>query len=490
MNRINGMVLALMLMTAAGCVRTPQPVALQENKGAGSESPMFGGSPSRNMVNLIDKNIPTTWNVEEKKTENIKWVAKLGNHAYGGPTIAGGKVYVGTNLKVEDVYEKAVLMCFNEADGKFLWKIVHEFPDDPTFAMARGHGLCSTPIVEGDRVYYVAPGAEVICADTDGKVKWTYDMMKELKVIPFHLSNCSPLIVGDILFLLTGNGRDEQFELPSPKAPSFIAVNKKTGKLVWQANLPGENIVTGQWANPALATVNGKPQVIFPGGDAWLYSFEPETGKLIWKCDCNPARPKELTRINYFVSSPVVMGDKLYIGLGYAPDTGSNSPFSYFLCLDITKNGDVSFKTFDAKAVVNKNSALVWAFGGIVDPPPKGRERKNYFGPTMSTAAVHDGLVYVPEVTGYFHCLDAKTGERYWQHDFKEEVWGSAYFVDGNVYVNTSGGEVQVLAPGKKMKILATNSMEENQLHSTPVVANGVLYIATRTRLYAIAKGK
>jgi len=103
---------------------------------------------------------------------------------------------------------------------------------------------------------------------------------------------------------------------------------------------------------------------------------------------------------------------------------------------------------------------------------------------------VHDGLVYVPEVTGYFHCLDAKTGERYWQHDFKEEVWGSAYFVDGNVYVNTSGGEVQVLAPGKKMKILATNSMEENQLHSTPVVANGVLYIATRTRLYAIAKGK
>ena len=46
-------------------------------------------------------------------------------------------------------------------------------------------------------------------ATPDGKVLWKYDMMKELKVVPFHLANCSPLIAGDLVMLLTSNGTDE-----------------------------------------------------------------------------------------------------------------------------------------------------------------------------------------------------------------------------------------------------------------------------------------
>ena len=76
--------------------------------------------------------------------------------------------------------------------------------------------------------------------------------------------------------------------IPSPFAPSFIAINKDTGELVWESDLPGENILHGQWSNPAYAEVDGVPQVILPGGDGWVYSLEPETGKLIWKFDCNP----------------------------------------------------------------------------------------------------------------------------------------------------------------------------------------------------------
>src|SRR6478735_3955337 len=62
-----------------------------------SDFPMFGGSPGRNMANTVDKNIPIEWNVEEGKHKNIKWVAPLGSLAYGGPVIADGKVYIGTN---------------------------------------------------------------------------------------------------------------------------------------------------------------------------------------------------------------------------------------------------------------------------------------------------------------------------------------------------------------------------------------------------------
>jgi outer membrane protein assembly factor BamB len=489
---------AMVPVTAAprtSCPGTLKSIKISAAEFFGKAAPrtevlMFGGTPQRNMVNTVDKNIPTEWNVEDGKRKNIKWIADLGSYCYGGPLIADGMVFVGTNnsnprdKSIKD--QQAVLMAFSEADGKFLWQIVHGIANGQTESLR--YGLCSTPIIEDKRLYYVTPGAEVVCADTSGKVKWTYDMMKELKVVPYHLANCSPLIVGDLVMVCTSNGVDEEGKLTSPKAPSFIGVNKKTGALVWQSNLPGTKIIEGQWSNPTLATVNGKQQVIFAGGDCVLYALEPASGALIWKCNCNPIA-KPANEINpYIIATPVVVGDRLYVGLGIHPDNGRSLPYSHFLCLDITKKGDASPKSLDAKDAANKNSALVWAFGGEIMPVPKKGPRI-YFGRTISTAAVHDGLVYICEETGYLHCLDAKTGQRYWNHDFKESLWGSAYWVDNKVYVGIQGGDVVVFASGKERKILATNNMDDH-IESTPVVANGVMYVASKSKLFAIANGK
>ncbi|HZZ77842.1 MAG TPA: PQQ-binding-like beta-propeller repeat protein [Gemmataceae bacterium] len=488
------------------------PVAVPEFTGAPArtDSPMFGGTPQRNMVNTVDKNIPIDWSVEEGKLKNIKWIATMGTKCYGGPVIAEGKIFVGTNNKnprdKKVTGDLAVLMCFNEADGKFLWQITHDIPADGIFNEARPIGLCSTPIVETGKIYYTTPGAEVICADTNGKVLWRYDMMKELKVVPFHLANCSPVIVGELLMIVTSNGVDEEGKVHSPKAPSFIALKKDKGTLAWQSNLPGDKIIEGQWSNPAVAVVNGKQQVIFPGGDAFIYGLDPENGKMIWKCDCNPQRKKKVDsgEINpYIISTPVIVGDRLYVGLGIFPDHGASLPFSQFLCLDVTKKGDASPKTLNAKDPANKDSALVWSMGGELNPVPK-KGRRVYFGKTISTASVSDGLVYITEEVGFLHCIDAKTGQRYWEHDFRENVWGSPYCVDGKVYVGTVSGDIFVFAQGKECKyyaegklhtpkksqdVKAVANMEDN-VESTPVVANGVLYIATRSKLYAIANGK
>src|SRR5262249_20805380 len=85
--------------------------------------PLFAGSPHRNMVNTADKNIPTDWNVEEGQQKNVKWSAALGSRAYGGPVVAGGKIYVGTNNEAprnpKIKGDKGILMCFREADGQF-----------------------------------------------------------------------------------------------------------------------------------------------------------------------------------------------------------------------------------------------------------------------------------------------------------------------------------------------------------------------------------
>ncbi len=459
-------------------------------KDAGQDWPLFGGTPQRNMVNLTAKNIPTDWSVEEGKHKNVKWSAELGNKAYGGPVVAGGRVYVGTNNatprdpKVKGG-NKAVLMCFNETDGKFLWQNVHEFPDSEVFRQALTEGLTSTPCIDGDRLYYMTPGCAVVCADAaTGKVQWTYDLMKQNNVVPYHTANCSPLVAGELVLVVTGNGTDDEGKVINPKAPSFAAINKKTGKLAWSSDLPGKNILEGQWSNPALATVNGKAQAIFPGGDAYLYSFELETGKLLWKCNCNPKREKKGAN-NYFVGTPVVVDSRVYVGLGVYPEHPQGTKDSYLVCIDATKKGDVSPKSLQENDPANKNSALVWAFGGPINPAPK-RGRAAFFGSTISTCCVVDGLVYAAEERGYLHCLDAKTGQRYYEYDFKASVWGSPYYVDGHVYIGTEDGDIVIFKGGKEPTVV--NKVEMGDiLHGTPVVANGVLFIATKSKLFAIA---
>lgn len=455
--------------------------------------PMFGGSSARNMVNLQANKLPADWGVEEGKERNVKWSAKIGSGSmFGSPVVAEGKVFVATNnSRPRDVRVKgdsAVLMAFAEKDGRFLWQITHDYPDHPAFLDSRTCGLLSTPTCADGKLYYTTPACEVICADCkDGNLCWTYDMMKELKVVPRHANLCSPLVYRDLLFAVTGNGRDEEDKLPAADAPSFVALNRKTGKLVWQSKLPGNNIIAGQWSSPALAIVKDAAQVIFAGGDGVLYSFEPETGKLIWKCDCLPERKKIGGREidNYFVGSPVIVKDRLYLGMGHQPE-GVPTKWSYFLCVDVTKRGDVSLKSYDRNAPENKVSALVWAFGGLADPVPvKGRKVR--FGTTLSTAAVHDGLVYIPEETGYLHCLDANTGHEHWMYDFKANTWGSAYYADGRIFVGCDSGEIFVFAHGRARNLLTTIEME-GTIHTTPIAADGVLYVATRSKLYAIGE--
>jgi outer membrane protein assembly factor BamB len=479
--------------------KTPAP------KSNGRSWPMWGGSPGRNLANTVEKGIPDTFSVAKGKQKNVKWVADLGMHSYGGPVVAGGKIFVGTNnKKPRDPAvkgDKGILMCFREADGEFLWQAVHdklgERYDPPL------HGVLSTPVVDGDRLYYVSNRCELVCADTEGdpktkkaKILWKLDMMAELGVEPNMASICSPLVVGDLVFAVTSNGVDQDYNVPAPKAPSFIAVDKKTGKVAWKDNSPGDNIMDGQWSNPADAEVNGVWQVIFPGGDGWLYAFEAKTGKLIWKFDCNPKntqfiKPGDRGTKSFIVSTPVVHENKLYVAVGLQPDYCRGA--GHLWCIDITKtpkNKDKDLSpvdnNFDPKAEVNKDSGLVWHYGGAVVPKPNDGGREAIFERTMSTVAIHDGLVYAAELSGFLHCLDAKTGKKYWEFDMLSDTWCSPYYVDGKVYIGNNAGDFFVFRHGNELqdpeKIDLLGSVQ-----TPPVAANGVLYVCNDEKLFAIA---
>src|SRR5262245_1937542 len=312
-----------------------QSIAEESQAGGGGPAMgdwvMYGGTPARNMVNATVKKLPQEWDVDPKAPgyKFIRWEADLGSKAYGGPIVAGGKVFIGTNNqkpREKFIMEKGekvplidkagkpidlgILMAFEEKKGKFLWQQVffklpagrvHDWPLE---------GLCSTPVIEGDRLYYVSNRCEVVCSKTDGSLVWKLDMMKELGVIPHNIAACSPLVIGNDLWIVTANGvDDDHINVPAPQAPSFIRVDKVKGKVTWKDNTPtasllvqkgkgaqffktlvnrGELIQHGQWSNPAYAVVDGQPQVVFPGGDGWIYSFDPKEGKLLWRFDCNP----------------------------------------------------------------------------------------------------------------------------------------------------------------------------------------------------------
>src|SRR5262249_15500010 len=330
------------------------------------------------------------------------------------------------------------------------------------------------------------------------KILWSLDMVKKLNVYPCFLANCSPLVVGNLVFVVTSNGVDSKtMKVKHPDAPSFIAVNKKNGEVVWKDSSPGKNIMEGQWGNPAAAEVKGVTQVIFPGGDGWLYAFEAKSGKLLWKFDCNPKaaeyKGKGRGDKNYLLATPVIHDNKLYIGVGQNPEDGPG--LGHLWCVDITKepkNKDKDLSpvkdNFDPKADINKDSGLVWHYGGPVVPKPK-KGRDYVFGRTLSTVAVHDGLIYAAELDGFLHCLDAKTGEAYWVHDMKDGTWASPYYVDGKVFIGTEGGDVLIFEHGKVKKAPTKINMEKN-LQLPVVVANGVLYVNTGAQLFAIAPDK
>ena len=454
---------------------------------ASAQTAMWGGSPGRNQASG-EQNLPTVWDVETGA--NVKWRTALGSQTYGGPLIAGDKIFVGTNNQAErdpsHQGDRGVVMAFSLADGSFLWQIAH-----PKLPAGRVNdwpqqGVCSTPYVAGDRLYYVSNRAEVLCLDTEGfrdgendgpitdepataptnaDLIWRFDMIAELDVFPHNLATSSPLGVDGRLFALTSNGVDEShIHIPAPFAPSFIALDMQTGRLLWDSDLPGDRILHGQWSNPAYGEAGGRKQVIFPGGDGWVYALAPDTGELIWKFDCNPkesvwALGGRGTR-NNLVSTPVFHDGLVYIGVGQDPEHGEGE--GHLWAIDPTGTGDITA------------TGAVWHVGG------KAYHR------TISTVAIANGLLYAADLSGFVYCLDAKTGTHHWTYDTFAAVWGSPFVADGKVYIGDEDGDVAVLKAGKTLAVLHETNLG-SAVYTTPVARDGVLYIASRNTLFAIA---
>lgn len=602
----------------------------------------WGGSSVRNNI-PEGKNIPAEWNLgdsylndgkfeKSEASENVQWSAAVGSQTYGNPVVANGKVYVGTNngagwqKRFPANVDLGCLIAFDEKDGKFLWQ--HSSEKLPT---GRVHdwpmqGICCSPLVEGEKVWFVTSRGLVLCVDSEGfydgeddgpitnepvrlfdvmknddpkldklegmltdlkagkigepmrklftaagcelpeevkvepgkrpssfvakcqqggvertiqlqmegpklgvykvlnvtdkdeaDVIWQLDMMNELGVSQHNMCSCSVTDAGDILFVCTSNGVDEgHINLPAPNAPSFLGIDKKTGKLLWKDGSPGLNILHGQWSSPAYAVIDGVPQVIFAGGDGWLYSFKGDAGKdgkveLLWKFDANPKTSKYIlggrgTR-NEIIATPVIYNDLVYLAVGQDPEHGEG--IGHLWCIDPKKRGDISgelaFNIKDPKnpiphrrlqAVIeeegevarpNPNSGVVWHYSEFDKDGNKKFAWEEQMHRTCGTVCIKDDLLYIADFSGLFHCVDAKTGVPYWTHDLLAACWGSAMIVDGKVYVGDEEGKICVFKHSKEYEEPIVNEMG-NSVYTTPVVANNKLFIANKTHVFCIAE--
>ena len=493
-------------------------LALASASAPAKDWPQWCGSDSKNLISE-EKGLPDSFvpgerdfaagaTIKMETTRNVKWVRKVCQAVYATPVIAGGKIFLGGRRP-----QQGLMTCLDEHTGKPLWQWqgpARKVPDyiDGWLIGIRTHpeelGVCSSPVVEGDRLYFVTHSFKVLCLDVNGelpsgsepgnaRVIWEYDMWDKLGVFPCDAANSSPVIDGDLVYVITSNGIDHNMDarkeknrkMPAPNAPNVIVLEKRTGRLVATDDTPvASRMLHGQWSSLSLGTVAGRKLLFFGAGDGYCYALEPLSAvpdqpvklKTAWSFDCNPPEYKaqgDLDWVTHFcmgdrrwgnnnndgtfvgtsgiIATPVFLNNRVYVALGRDPEHGRGRGAMH--CIDATKTGDIT------------TTGKIWTYQGL--------DR------TLCTASVADGLVYVGDVAGRLHCLDADTGQCYWVHETNAQVWGSTLVADGKVYYPTTKSLV-VLAAGKKKNVLGQVNLGA-PIYASPVAANGTLYVVSKT---------
>ena len=471
----------------------------------------WGGTSSPNMVSDA-KHLPS----DPGHTEAL-WELELGVHQYSIPTIDRGRIYIAANdagVERSGYIPTAggVVMCVDQATGKSTWRLpVPRYFDGvkPPYHFDQWScGVCSGPVIDGEREFVIGSRGEILCLDregqangndgpfmdelqymaitkapnarleaTDGDIIWSYNLIAELGVVLHDVCGSTLLLDGDLLYACTSNGIDDRHaKIPQPDLPSLIVLDKKTGRLVAQDDVKiGRRMLHCNWSSPSAGRVQGKRLIFFGGADGILYAFEPPSPsrdlgvqilKLVWSYDANPPnyRMHDGQPVPYstsgrnspegpseIIGTPVFHQGRVYVAIGQSPIHGAGQG-----CLS---------------CVEAATGAKVWS-STLVDR-------------TLATVSITDGLLYIPDYSGNLHCFDATTGQRYWVHSLGAKTWCASSFVaDGKIYVSTEANMLWVLKTGKELQVLSRTRLKSMPI--TPAAVDGVLYLPTQKSLVAI----
>ena len=537
-----------MIMPLSTPLSVTMSIFLAAASARAGDWPAWGGSDlGRNMVSQ-EKGLPDIFKPGEKSpqgdgmlpgtTENVRWVVKLGTLICGNPTVAGGRVFVGSDdasLQGDTRLKRTkggMVWCLDEKTGNIMWRLPvpvrpkERLPKDAHYGQ-QNLGTCSSPTIAGNRAYVVTNSCEIVCLDvkgqangndgpfkdeatymagdrnppveiqkTDGDILWKYDLVEQLGICPHDVAACSVLVDGDILYCTSANGVNHEHTFClRPDAPSFIALDAKTGKLLaTDTEDLGHRMWHCLWSPPTVGVVNGKRLVFFGGGDGICYAFEaltevpgqPVHFKKVWSYDCVPPNYRDPLGdgkpFNYYIGDTrkkytTNKNDGTFLG----PSEIIASPVFHDGRVYCTIGQDPMhgrgrglLHCIDATKTGDiTQSGRVWTYDAI--------ER------SIGSVSISGGLLYATDLAGHVHCLDEKTGKPYWVHETNAETWSTPLVADGRIYICTKK-KLVTLAAGKEKKLISEVPLGSSA-YATPIVANSTLFVCSQSYLWAVQKG-
>jgi outer membrane protein assembly factor BamB len=357
---------------------------------------------------------------------DFNWRVELPGIGHSAPVVWGDRIFL-TSAENEDATR--VVLCLAAEDGRTLWSRRYASTLHPKHQL--NSFASSTPTVDEARVYVVWSSPEeysVRAFDHDGQEVW------QRSLGPYesqHSCGTSPIVFENLLII--GNDQDG----PS----SLFALNRETGDVVWQVPRKNREVA---YSTPCLLQRDNHPvELIFNSGAHGITSLDPRTGRLNWEIDVFDKRS---------VSSPVIAGD-LLIGT-----CGSGGGGNYVVAVKPP------------------------ASDGL-DPALAYKLTKS--APYVPTPLYKDGLLFLWSDQGVVSAIEAQSGEPLWQNRVGGRFFGSPVCIANRLYAMSDAGEAVVVAADREFKLLARNPIGEGS-HSTPSVADGVLYLRTFSHLIAI----
>jgi outer membrane protein assembly factor BamB len=391
--------------------------------------------PQNNGVST-ETDLPMKWS----PTENVAWRLALPGPAGATPVVWGERIFL-TSAKGEDL----VLICANTA-GKQLWER-KVGTGDKTVRGDEGNSASPSPSTDGKYVWAFMANGELACYDFAGKPIWHFNVGKRFGDlnIAFGMTS-SPVLDGKRLYL----------QLLHSGAALVVALDKATGKTIWTHKRVSDAVAECEhsYASPVLYR-DGKDEFLLTHGADYIVAHRLSDGSEIWRCGGLNQAGAKYNKTLRFVASPSFVP-----GLIVVPSA---------------KNGPVLGLSPDSK-------------GNITDSTAGHLWRRVDNTPDVPSPVIHDGLVYLCRENGLLICVDAKTGEEYYQKRiFNDRYRASPVYADGKIYCTSRKGVVSVIKAGREFELLAENDLQDG-ISSSPAFSGGRIYLRTFEWLYAIGK--
>lgn len=428
--------------------------------------------------------------VEFGPLRGVVWKTTL-PPGHSSPVLAGNRIYV-------TAYEDKTLLtlCLDRQTGKILWR--REAPRPRIEGMQRTNSPASpSPVSDGRNVYVFFGDFGLLAYGLDGEDLW------RVPLGPFNNPNghgSSPILVDDVVVLICD--QDTQSYL--------LALDKATGRVRWKVDRPE---VTRGYATPAVfRPKNGPAELIVPGSYV-IISYAAATGEKLWWVRGMPWQLK---------SAPVIDGDRIYVSgwetegdVESAPEMptweemlakhdankdGRIEPAEAPANLkrwygenDLDRNGFMDQRDWEFYRLHHQglNNIVAMRHGGrgdVTSTHVLWRYRKSL--PNVTSPLLYRNVLYIVKDGGVVTSLNPATGEVHKQARLSgaiERYWASPVAAAGKVYMLSQAGKLSVLEAQPKWDVITVNDLED-ECFATPAIADGRLYVRTRSALYCFGK--